>query len=117
MLRSSSTRELSCLLSESHKTNYKDGLCSISSILTCRFILNLRQVDHSKMPSKISLGEDLQFAGQGSQITLPRFIASFGEPLHTAPAGTEECNEVEDVVSGSGSIDDARVRSGADTLT
>ncbi|KAM5545128.1 hypothetical protein V8D89_001239, partial [Ganoderma adspersum] len=70
----------------------------ISSILTCRFILNLRQVDHTRMPSTMSLGRDVQFAAQGSGITLPRFVASFGEPLHTASSRSEseESNEVED---------------------
>ena len=78
-------------------TDANHTFLSISSILTCRFILNLRQVDHSRMPSTISLGEDVQFAAQGSRITLPRFIASFGEPLHTPPARSEEGDEVEDI--------------------
>ena len=59
---------------------------SISSILTSRFILNLRQVDLSGAPSTALSGGDVQFAAQGSRTTLPRFMASFGEPLHTAPA-------------------------------
>ncbi|KAM5543373.1 hypothetical protein V8D89_002958 [Ganoderma adspersum] len=79
---------------ESYITIFLDP---ISSILTCRFILNLRQVDHSRMPSTISLGGDVHFAAQGARSTLPRFIASFGEPLHTAPATEEEGDEVEDI--------------------
>ncbi|KAM5543368.1 hypothetical protein V8D89_002953 [Ganoderma adspersum] len=76
----------------------------ISSILTCRFILNLRQVDHSRMSSTMSTGEDVQFAAQGSKSTLPRFIATFGEPLHTVSARSEEGDEVEEV-DDSGSPD------------
>ena len=34
---------------------------------------------------------------QGSRSTLPQFIASFGEPLHTASLGLEDVDEVEDI--------------------
>ena len=53
------------------------------------------------------LGEDVQFATQGSRSTLPRFIAPFGEPLHLAKAGSEEGEEVEDMGEGSGITHDS----------
>ncbi|KAM5543361.1 hypothetical protein V8D89_002946 [Ganoderma adspersum] len=87
----------------------------ISSILTCRFILNLRQVDHSRMPSTMPSGGEVQFSAQNSRSTLPRFIAPFGEPLHAAKAGLEEGYELEDVGEDSGSTHDSSgMRGGVD---
>ncbi|PIL32865.1 hypothetical protein GSI_04983 [Ganoderma sinense ZZ0214-1] len=68
----------------------------ISSILTCRFILNLRKVDHSVMSSAPSWGGDVEFAARGSRSTLPRFVTSFGEPLHMAGGRPEVGNEAQD---------------------
>ena len=52
------------------------------------------------MPSTMASGGDIQFIAQGSGSTLPRFVASFGEPLHTA--SVEECaNVIEDAGDGS----------------
>ncbi|KAM5543371.1 hypothetical protein V8D89_002956, partial [Ganoderma adspersum] len=80
----------------------------ISSVLTSRFILNLRQVDHRRMPSEtMPSGGDIHFAPHSSsgRSTLPCFIASFGEPLHTAPVGSEVVNEAEDAGEDSGKAD------------
>ena len=49
------------------------------------------------MSSTIHSGGDVEFAMQGSRSTLPQFIASFGEPLHTASLGLEDVDEVEDI--------------------
>ncbi|PIL32867.1 hypothetical protein GSI_04985 [Ganoderma sinense ZZ0214-1] len=90
---------------ESYVTIFIDP---ISSILTCRFILNLRQVSHSRMPSTMmSLGGDVHFAAQGSRSTLPRFVAPFGEPLHTDLVESEEGDEVDEVDEGSGNMYDS----------
>ena len=43
----------------------------------------------------------MEFAVQGSRSMLPRFVASFGEPLHTMVS--EEADVVEDVEDNSGS--------------
>ncbi|KAM5545121.1 hypothetical protein V8D89_001232 [Ganoderma adspersum] len=77
----------------------------ISTVLTCRFILNLRQVDKSRMSSTMPSGGDVEFAARGSRSTLPRFMVSFGEPLHTAVVGLEDVDEVEDIEEYSGTTD------------
>ena len=38
-------------------------------------------------------GGDVEFAAQGSGSMLPRFIASFGEPLHTDTVELEDVDE------------------------
>ncbi|TBU40311.1 hypothetical protein BD309DRAFT_967754 [Dichomitus squalens] len=56
----------------------------ISSILVCHFLLNLRQVDvdpASESHSQSMSADDLRFAAVSAG-TLPRFIASLGEPVH-----------------------------------
>ena len=106
MSQFSSTREpLSEFLPlKSMDTNHSHMFFSLSSILTCRFILNLRQVEHSGMFSTMSSGEDVQFATQDSGSTLPRSITSFGELIHTSFSGTkvEESNEAGDAGEDSG---------------
>ena len=53
------------------------------------------------MPS----GGGVEFALQGSRSTLPQFIASFGEPLHTVSVGLQDVDEVEDIEEYSGTTD------------
>ena len=55
------------------------------------------------MPSTMASGGDIQFIAQGSGSTLPRFVASFGEPLHTA-SGEEIADEIENAGDDSESL-------------
>ena len=51
------------------------------------------------MPSTITSGGDIEFTAQRSRITLPRFVASFGEPLHKlSESESEEGDKVEDTI-------------------
>ena len=73
------------------------------------------------MPSTVPSGGDVQFAAPGSpRSTLPRFVASFGEPLHTSLESseiTEEPEEAVDLEDDSASTDlSLRTRGGVDML-
>ena len=60
------------------------SLLRITSIPVCRFLLNLRQLDHGDdLPSHASSSDVLQFAAQPAN-TLPSFIASFAQPVHSS---------------------------------
>ena len=81
---------------------------SITSILTCHFILSLRQFDNTvadtttsgpgyRAQERTGLGDMLQFAAQPSN-SLPSFIASFAQPVYveSAPSETDSDKLVDD---------------------
>lgn len=86
------------ILSTHFLTNHY--LRSITSILTCRFILSLRQFDNTLISATFSElntqikdhqteWETLQFASHPSN-NLPSFIVSFAHPVHISTSLSEE---------------------------